>query len=468
MKVITSTKAFFCVFLGSILYWGYLAYSSRMEISCDAIGYEALGKLLMTKGFIPAYFEHDVNREVIYPLIISIAMHIERLMAFPYTKIMAIYGVSMLCLTQILIYRHLKLLNIRPQVSLAVLIYFALSPAINNTAFSLYSEIAVYPFILGISLISLQIMRHISSGWSMPVILWSSLLGLCFTALTLIKAVFEVIAPLYTAALIIIILLTMKKSKTPNVLPIGLAVLSFLLFFFVPILQYKGLNKTYNGHFAITNRASWALYGNTARRMEPLDTKRLLSALAYAPGEGLCTAFFSPKECSFWSFTKSDEFGMTKNNELLSKYGAGEKIEKELVHLSVEKVLSNPVQYTFLNTVEGIKMFFWESTQIGFVAYPKWLANIYDNAFIKNMLRLIISLMTLISIVIVWFHCLSRKAPMELLPLNLLILLYITAYSFFFILTRYALPIAPLFLICIAYTINFVYNSSHAKNNRPV
>ena len=71
--------------------------------------------------------------------------------------------------------------------------------------------------------------------------------------------------------------------------------------FYIPVTSYKFLNQTLNGHFAFTNRASWALYGNTVRRQEPLNPKRLAAALAYIPSPHLCYVVLDQDNCDFWS-----------------------------------------------------------------------------------------------------------------------------------------------------------------------
>ena len=75
-------------------------------------------------------------------------MHLEAYSGIAYTKIMAFLCVLILWATQILIYIILKKLNVRTTVCIMTLAYFAISPAMNNTAFSLYSEIAALPLVL--------------------------------------------------------------------------------------------------------------------------------------------------------------------------------------------------------------------------------------------------------------------------------------------------------------------------------
>jgi len=132
------------VILCSIIYWIYLSLSTRMDIAFDAIDYQTLAERIYTQGWI-SYFTTGPNREPLYPLLISLSMHIGHWIGLPYTKIMAIGGMIILSLSQLWIYHILRLLKIGTRVCVVVLIYWALSPALNNSAFSLFSEIITYP-----------------------------------------------------------------------------------------------------------------------------------------------------------------------------------------------------------------------------------------------------------------------------------------------------------------------------------
>ena len=124
------------------------------------------------------------------------------------------------------------------------------------------------------------------------------------------------------------------------------------------------------------------------------------------------------------------------------------------MNLSVQKVLHNPAQYILLAGIEGLEMFFWESTQIGFVDYPHWLSKIYNVKIFNAGLRFIVSLMSLIAVMSLWLQALTpQRSPLGFL-IGVLIFIYILFYSLVSILTRYALPIAPLFLIAIGIWLN--------------
>jgi hypothetical protein len=438
------------VFLLSLLYWLYLSQTTRMDIAVDSIGYEQLGRMLYSQGWI-SYFITGPNREPLYPLLIAASMHIEHATGLAYVKIMAVFGVMILFLTQALTYKILRLLNIRDGICILVLAYLALSPALNNAAFSLFSEIAVFPIILGIILTSADAWEAISQNKREQSLIYGALLGILLTAATLVKGIFECISPAYLIIFFTMVFLTEKTKKIATLL---LCLAAAFSFYYVPITDYKWLNKQYNGNFAITNRASLALYGDTAQRMAPLTFNSFAEALAYVPGEGICKGIFGPKGCDFWSFQKCDELGTEKQIELSGPHLSLEKINDALIEASAQKALQNPLQYALMTFLEGFKMFFWESTKVGFVSYPNWLQNIYDIKILNNVLRFFLSLMTLLAVISLWCQALNPPRSPIVFLIGLLVFLYILFFSFFFIVNRYTLPIAPLYLIAIGLWIN--------------
>jgi len=441
------------IFILSLAYWSYLGTTTGMIIFFDAIGYESLGRMIQTQGWV-SYFTNGPNREGLYPLLIAVSMAFEHITGLAFVKIMAIFGVIILFLTQALTYKILRLLDIRNGICILVLSYLALSPALNNTAFSLFSEIAAYPFVLGILLASYYAWGAIIHNKKYYAFSYGMLLGILLALATLVKGVFECIAPVYLIILFSTIFLTDKQTIAKKMMAFILCAVAAASLFYVPITAYKWLNLHYNGNFTVTNRAPWMIYGNTARRMEPLGLKKIVEALAYAPGEGVCNSLFGQKECDFWSFQESDRLGIKKLNELNNQHLSPKKINTTLVGLSAQKALQNPFQYALLAAIEGLKMFFWESTKIGFINYPPWLSKIYGNRIFNNGLRLFTGLISLVAVLSLWFQARTpQKSPLGFL-MGVLIFLYILFFSFVSVLTRYALPMAPLYLISIGIWLN--------------
>lgn len=455
-------------------YWGYLLFSSEMLIKADATGYEALGKRIVNQG-LESYFNQGVEREPLYPFIISISMKLALLWNIDYKFVQAFLQLLSLLLCQILIYRILKQLNVRPGIIGLSLLYWGISPTIINTALSLFSEIASFAFVLGILLIISSALKNFYNQQSLLKSAYQgSVFAILFLGLTAVKAISEFIFPLFILPIIWILIQAMcqKKNALQNTCLIFL--LLSCTIFEGGILAYKMVNKHYNHTFAITDRGSWALYGNTARRMLPLNQKRFLSGLAYIPGEGFCKTYFDEQSCTDWSYKASDEFGFTQlsiqEHKIPNEHVTGDELNSRLMKLTKQEVLKNPLQWIALTSLEGLKMFFWESTKIGYVTYPAWLTQLYDTNLFKNGLRLLISFLSLFG----FFLCVGLVIRNKLKPIQLAFILwfmiiFIAIYSPFFIITRYASVIASLFIICCAYAFNALWghfiNKDHALHS---
>jgi len=445
-------------FIISFLYWFYLNCTASMVIVFDSVSYEELGHIISTRGWL-TYFQDSPKREPVYPFLISVAMNLAKQWPLSYQSILMVIQTFILFLTQILTYNLLKNLRISSRITALIILYLGISPGLVNSALSLYSEIATYPFILMIILFSTKSWQSIQSAQTQKTILYASGLGIALLFITLTKAVFEIITPVFLIPFVYLFLKNLLKQNKKYVL----ASLSFLLItfaiFYSGLNSYKYLNKIHNGNFVLTNRGAWALYGNTARRMEATTPRQFLIALAYMPGEGVCKKLFTEKECDFWSFRRSDALGYGKNAELESQGLSGNELDAALVKLSKQEILKNPPQYMLYMGVESLKMLFWESTQIGFVTYPQGLTQLFAFIPFKNGLRLLIFCLTAFSLLFSLLKIKQTSSPV--LPFALLLIIaYIGIHSFFFTLTRYSLPIAPLFLILIAYNFNL-------KSKRP-
>ena len=136
-------------------------------------------------------------------------------------------------------------------------------------------------------------------------------------------------------------------------------------------------------------------------------------------------------------------------------------IEKYFLIDAKKEIKEQPLKYFLFWGLEGFKMFFWESTQIGFVSYPDWLKRIYDNLVVKNLWRVTISLVTIYSFFYCIYMFLTNSGPCrdkikrkEVGFILFLIVSVIGLYSLVHILTRFALPLAPVYLILAALAFN--------------
>ncbi len=443
-------------FLISTLYWIYLVLTSHMVIHCDAMSYESLGKMLAQQGWAE-FFRTGPHSEPFYPALVAFSMRLGKTLGISYQLIQTLIQLSILFLTQVLTLRILRLLKINNFLSALTIIYLGVSPAIVNSALSLYSEVVTYPFILLIALLVYKSCLSLN-GPRARIILLAIVTSLLFVIMTLNKGIFELITPVFLFLVLISALFTRDRKLIVNILSY-LAV--FLAVFYLLIGSYKSVNKTFNGRFTVTDRGAWVLYGVTDLRMRPLTSEHFFVELASVPGLGVRKFIFGEQKSIYSAERNSDEFGHQKLIELSRSNMSQEMVYDTLVSLSIQKVLQNPVQYILLTVIEGLKMFFWESTQIGYVAYPLGLTKIFAWTPFKNGLRLGMSLLALFALAYL-MALLWRKRRNILKKENLLLFLYlcllfifsfIGSYSLFFIVARHCLPIVPLYLIIIAYVL---------------
>ena len=452
-------KPVFWSFLICFLYWIYLFFTSHPVLSCDAFDYEYLGKLFYENRWLD-YFKNGPMREPFYPLLVSLAMRLGNYFSISYLQVITIFQLLILLLTQLITLHILRLLKIKDMIIALTILYLGISPAIVNSALSLFSEIATYPIILSIVLVSYYAWLSFNKS-KVRVTMLAISSGILFCLVTLSKGIFEIITPVFIILVFILSLFTRKRKFILNAF-------SYLLIasavFYAPITAYKLTNKIFNGHFAITNRGDYALYGATARRTESLTTKHFFTALAFVPGEGFCQGIFGKEECSYWGFERIYGVGYEKLDTLKASGLQPEDASRSIVRLAIKKALQNPAQYTLFWMLEGVKMLFWESTQIGFVAYPRILETIFNWKLFKNTLRLSIFILTFMALIylvrLLWrkrkmmFTCKQldqENTEIFLILCLFLISLFIGAYSLVSTVPRFSLPIAPLCLIVIAF-----------------
>lgn len=448
------------VFTLSILFWVYLSFICQMYLWHDALGYEQLGRLLYNEGWIE-YFKTGPNREPIYPWLVSISMHIAERLSTSYKTVQMFFQILILLWTQILVYKILKKLNIKTWLTALILLYIGFSPAMFISTFRLYSEIAAYPFFLLIILCNLKAWQSIhkcpTSGVGHGV-----LLGLSFLGATFVKGIVQLVVPTFLLLYISLAFLAFWKKQNIKAKHILLILLGIFIGFYIPLNTYKLANKIHNGNFTLTDRGPWALYGNTARRMEPLNMKRLLMAVTYVPRPEGCYKLFGKEDCQVWHYSESDKFGFGKLHELKKQNLSPKEIDKQLVRLSIKKALQNPFQYALFWILEGTKLFFWEFTSMAYVVYPTWMVNLFYFTPLHLGLNGLMALLSFASFLYIfrfcWIQkkdifCIDKKTDTRTIistSIFLLITGYIAAHCFFFVLPRYVFPIVPLYLISIA------------------
>ena len=138
--------------------------------------------------------------------------------------------------------------------------------------------------------------------------------------------------------------------------------------------------------------------------------------------------------------------------------------------------MEKPLQFFALTLLESVKMFFWESTQIGFVEYAPWQTKLYAYTPFKNALRLIMSIVSIAAFLGVITIMLKNKTSLinfvstnkNHTPIMFFTLLiascHIIMYSLFMTIPRFILPIAPLYLVIITFWINYFCPHSSSRN----
>lgn len=456
----------------SSLYWCYLYCNASPQIIFDAIGIESSAQRIHTLGW-QSYFISEPGREPIYPFLIAFSMRLADFFAIPYLKIQIFIQLLIMVITQLLLLNLLKKLKIHRFIIFGTILYFGISPAIINSAFSLFTEIAAYPFVFAILFSSSLAWKKIKTATPLQSLCYAFLLGASFTCVTFIKAIFSYILILFLIPFImrsIIFLIHKNQIALRNSFIIMIGSALTLNAFMVP---YKKLNKKYNGNYVFTSRGPWLLFGNTAKRVQDITAKDIVVNSVFTLGDNLCFDIFHD-QCSKWNLPVVENLGNAKRNELeksichnsITCSKSQLQIDSALMKESMKIALQKPIQYGFFSILEAFKIFFWESTKIGCVTYPEWLQNIYDHKLFKNVLRLLISLFSIIS----FFHLIrqlwkNRQHIFNPQPdfqpeiiyktlIIMLILSFIIIQNFFYILARYVFPIAPLFLVCIAIFIN--------------
>ena len=452
------------VFLFCFAYWFYLILSTHMVIACDAMGYEALGKILAQKDWLE-YFRQGLNREPLYPFLVSLSIRLGVFLHISYQLIQVVIQFFIIFITQLLMLYVLRRLKIKNWISAGIILYFGISPAIINSALSLFSEVSTYPLVLGVVVFAYQSWLSFFKEKS-RVILPAVLTSIFFLLLAFNKAIFEPVTLLFG---VFVFGTTFFTGKRKVILNGFIWLIVFFAFFGSGTTGYRFMNKSFNGYFEITDRGKSLFYGSVIRRTEPLNKKRILSAFTYVAGENVCNALFGKEECDFWSFEKVDQFRFQKSNELVKKRLPPNRVDNELFLLSFPKIFHKPFQYFSLTFLESWKAFFWESAKIGFVSYPVLLENIFNCVFLKNTLRAIMALLTFLSIVYSFYLLLLDRKNLFICKENhniviLLTLILICLFNFFSalatILPRHIFPIVPLYLILIGSFIQELFDLS--------
>ena len=480
---ILKNPIFFSVVI-PFVYWIYLALHTQMVIVFDAMLFEKFGATIYKQGWTE-FLRTGPHNEPLYPLLISLSMRLSDALSISYQSVQKVLQMIILLSTQLLTIKLLNELKINRRITAAVIFYLGISPAMINSVFSLWSEIAATPFVVGIILLFSSAWKNIfitnigkekvSKEDVRRALATGLMLGAVFAGVTFVKAIFQVIFLIFILLFLLfsftsVIGNTKNKSQTA-LRNARVAVFSAFVIYQACVLPYMFANLKFNGHFTIADRGPWIVYAKAAKRAEKITPKDFGAAVAYAAGEGVCKKFWGQTECLKWSAAPVDTYGHSKLEELKTRGISGKEIDRTLLQLTLEKIRERPFQYAVLMSVEGFKMMFWESTKIGYVKYPPGLERFYDWAPVKDGLRFLLSFLTMAalgySFFYVWKNRRKLHAPtaqstlvFTLGSILIFLMIYIGMYSFFFIVPRHIFPIVPLYLVVIAFFIQNNYRQS--------
>jgi hypothetical protein len=444
-----------------LCYWLVLFFNTSMAILFDAQNYQQLGLDIFEKGW-GHYFRTGPHREPLYPATIAFSYWMEDAWGFNYQSVQK--GVQLLCLffTQVLVLVMARLWGLRKGLQPVLIVLIGFSPALVNAAFSLFSEILVLPATAALCLVMYGFAEAVRRRCVKCVIAQSLMLSVVFVAVTLTKAIFEYVFYLFMAILAAGIAGALfRKSWTlfKNVVP------GFLILAIVTgglLSGYKSLNRAFNGEYKITTRGADLFFGNAYKRTEPFSFTLLLSHLASVPGEGFCRKFFSDETCQHAGFLGADFSRGAPLQATLEGYAENEGITKDqfVYRVAFSRIKDRPVQYVTLAVFEAIKMFFWESTKVGFVNYPGPLERLYNTKIFSELLRGAVGLLTLIAFIYQGiflvrafrkFGVQAFERPEIILSLCLFFVIsaYTLLYSMFSVVARYALVLGPLYILCV-------------------
>lgn len=461
---ILKEKAWIFLFSFCFIYWAYLITHTAMPIVFDSVDYENTGKIIYKNGWLE-FFRTGPHREPLYPALIAAAMAVGDLFSVSYQPILKIFQVALLFLTQILLIVLLRQLDVRKGIIMAAVLYAGISPAMINGAYSVYYEIVSFPFVLAAVLLTASLWFDIHQKKDYGPVLWKSLfLGISFALLALGRGVFEYVSYFFVGSFCIAAIIAFF-SKRPAILRRALVVVVIAFSIVIPVTTgMKVMSFRYNGQYVLCRSHLSILLASAYKRAEPITPAIVGAHLAVIPGTGVCPRFFSKEECDYADWYGTDKFRVTVVEQRMATIPQDQQ-SREVFRMTFEKIVGHPLQYAFFSGVEALKMPFWESTKIGFVGYPTFLAKAYDSPVLRFGLRLLLALMTIAGFVFVSWHLWrSRRqwrqgtSPQQstavLFFTWFMIAAYTSIYSLCYVITRYSLPIAATYIACIAFMVN--------------
>lgn len=432
-----------------LLYWVYLFFTTRMEVAYDSIDYLRSGELIARDG-LPAYVQQGPGREPLYPLLIALAVKTAQFLSSDLLAVLKFYQLVVLAVSLFLFHKLLGTCRVNDRISALLVFYMGISPAIVNSALSVYSEILSYPFLLGGGFFLSRAFSRVSGRWPQSVGV-ACVSGVFLFLLTMVKGVFEVTGWLFLLGALAAACWKARETRPMNMRRVIIALAAGTVLT-SGVHLYKYWNDQANGHYVLTNnRVVFSLYGNASRRAGLMTPERWRAGVAFVPGRGACEKFFSKEDCFYWDFESSDIIGMARMQELNAQGLSDGKVQRIMLSETAKAVSRQPAQYIFFSAVEFVKAFFWETTRLGFVVYPKPLAALFGSGF-NDGLRMLVACLSAMALAWGVRNLFRRQYSDGSGPEDAAVIMILAlglSLSFITILTRYVLPVAPLFLLLI-------------------
>jgi hypothetical protein len=412
----------------------YLLLNTRPVMIFDAIGYEELGRQIVTQGWA-AYF-HQLNREPLFPALVAKAMAAGKAYGLDYTLFLKAFLLMFLAATVVGVYRLVRIMGARRWAAGVAAFYTGVSPSLVNANLWMWSEGAALPWGIWGIFFSIRCWRAARAGQEPRAFKFSLLAGICFIFLFLVKAAVSVVVPVFCLpfAAAGIVYGLRKDPGRAKIFCLSAVILGVV--FSLAVESVRWVNWRMNGNYALTNRVDGALFGNTVRRLQPLTRDRWIQAGLSLPRLGLCEQVYG-RECVYWTYRQSDDI-----IDQALKYCARRQLTPEqrqdfLVGGSFRLMARHPFQQAVLSAMESAKMLFWEN-RVYFVRYPEWLTAVYGNNAWVTGLCFFWAVSSLGGLTAGLFQ---RRAEV-FLP-AFFVVLFMAAHAIFFIDIRYALPVAP-------------------------
>ncbi|MEI6437656.1 MAG: hypothetical protein WCO69_02770 [Candidatus Omnitrophota bacterium] len=423
-------------------YWAYLLLNTQPVIIFDAVAYDELGRQIVNHGW-GAYF-HTLNREPLFPYLIACAMELSKTFGPLYHFFLKGILFVFLAMTLFGIYRLTRLLGAGRVAAGIGAFYAGISPAILNSTLWLWSEAAALPWAVWGLFFFIKAWRSAKTGRGLRrVAAFALSSALLFIGLLMVKAVVSAVVVLFGLSLLVTAVSFFVRRDTSRALAFVVAAAVFLGVFTAAVEGYKAFNYQHNGNYALTTRFHWALYGNTARRMQPLSPDRISQAVLSVPRLGFCERYYG-QACVFWSFQTSDEISNQANAYCRARGFSEAQQRKILMDSSFKMMSQQPLQEALLSVLEGAKMLFWEN-RVFFVHYPPVLSALYSQDLFVYTLCFGWAFFGLLALAFAF----TRRYSEYVLTAGFL-LFFMGVHSIFFIDIRYALPVAPLFIVLVA------------------